>query len=90
MDRRAMKDVVDGITYDTEQATMLAHDKEMDGRSVFLYKTQDNKYFVVFQTIWQNERDLLLPLDMDAAVCYFKVMTERQVFFNEAFPGMEW
>jgi len=70
-----MKEVIGGIKYDTEKAEIIAddcywdgHNWERNGRNTFLYKTQNGRYFVVRQTLWQGERDQLEPLTIDEAI----------------------
>lgn len=88
-----MKKVIGGIRYDTEKATIIAHDCywdghnwERDGTNTFLYKTAKNRYFVVYQTLWQGQRDTLKPLTVDEAVYHYEQLPEKEVPYEEAFP----
>lgn len=91
-----MKEVIGGIKYDTEKAEIIAddcywdgHNWERNGRNTFLYKTQNGRYFVVRQTLWQGERDQLEPLILDEAIMLYEQLPEKYVEFEEAFPGVE-
>lgn len=61
-----MKQVIDGLLYDTETATLIADDRfwdghnwERHGRNTSLYKTKKGAYFLEHTTFWQGERDHL-------------------------------
>jgi len=91
-----MKQVISGIKYDTEKAVIIAddcywdgHNWERNGRNTFLYKTQNGRYFVVRQTLWQGERDQLEPLTIDEAIMLYGQLPEKYIEFEEAFPGVE-
>jgi len=95
MQPRKMIQVIGGKRYNTETATLLAHDAywdghnfERSGRNTFLYRTPKGAYFVVRQTCWQGERDSLEPLDRDEAVGLFEQLPEHDVSWEEAFPGV--
>ncbi|NMB01407.1 MAG: hypothetical protein GX971_07830 [Firmicutes bacterium] len=88
--------VIDGIRYDTEKAEIIAddcywdgHNWERNGRNTFLYKTQNGRYFVVKQTLWQGEIDRLEPLTVDEAIILYEQLHEKYVEFEDAFPGVE-
>jgi len=92
-----MTRVVDGLRYDTETATLLAHDSYWDGsnmerhgRNTYLYRTPRGRYFAVYLTQWQGERDALEPLTVDEAVeLYEGPLCEHVVEWAEAFPERE-
>ena len=91
-----MRKVIGGIRYDTEKATIIAHDcywdghnYERNGRNTFLYKTKNGRYFVVKQTLWQGEIDRLEPLTIEEAIALYEQLPEKSLDFEEAFPGVE-
>ena len=91
-----MREVIDGIRYDTEKAEIIAddcywdgHNYERNGRNTFLYKTKNGRYFVVKQTLWQGEIDRLEPLTIEEAIALYEQLPEKSMEFEEAFPGVE-
>lgn len=93
---KKMCKVLDGKRYDTEAAEIIADDCYWDGsnferrgRNTFLYKTPNNGYFAVHQTMWQGEIDRLEPLTVDEAQALWETLPEQNVDFEEAFPGIE-
>lgn len=91
-----MKAVINGVRYDTEKAQIIAHDCYWDGhnmdrrgRNTYLYKTPKGRYFATYLTLWQGERDILEPLTKDEAIYLYEQLPEKEVEFEEAFPGVE-
>ena len=92
-----MQRIIDGIRYDTEKATLIAHDRYWDGhnferhgRNTYLYRTPNGRYFVHKMTLWQGERDTIEPVDADEARrLYERVLPEHEVEYEEAFPDVE-
>ena len=91
-----MREVINGVRYDTEKAVIIAddcywdgHNYERNGRNTFLYRTQNGRYFVVRQTLWQGERDQLEPLTLEEAIALYEQLPEKSMEFEEAFPGVE-
>jgi len=88
--------VVDGVKYDTEKATIIAHDcywdghnMERNGRNTYLYKTPKGRYFATYLSLWQGEIDRLEPLTVDEAVALYERLPEKEVEFEEAFPTVD-
>lgn len=89
--------IIDRVRYDVKKATLIAHDAfwdghnfERSGRNEFLYLTPAGRYFTVKLTCWQGERDHLEPVDQDDAIgLYEGSLTEHEVPYGEAFPGVE-
>lgn len=96
MDRVQMRRVVDGKRYDTETATLIAHDvywdghnHERHGRNAWLYRTKRGAYFVVSGTFWQGERDSLdVVSEAEARELYEGALSEHEVSYEAAFPGV--
>ncbi len=91
-----MREVINGIRYDTEKAELIADDCYWDGnnferhgRNTFLYKTPRGRYFAVRQTLWQGERDYLEPMTPEDARDLFESLPEKHMEFEDAFPGFE-
>jgi hypothetical protein len=96
MKPKAMAKVIGGKRYNTETATLIAHDAfwdghnfERHGRNTFLYRTAKGAYFALHMTQWQGEFDSIEPLDRDEAVELFEGLQEHEVSWSEAFPGIE-
>jgi len=94
MEPGKMKAVIGGVRYDTEKAQIIAHDcywdghnMERNGRNTYLYKTPNGRYFAVHLTLWQGERDRIEPLTKDEAIYLYERLPEKEVEFEEAFPG---
>lgn len=92
---RMMNVVIGGKRYRTETATLLAHDAYWDGhnwerhgRNTFLFRTPKGSYFAQRQTCWQGEIDRLEPLTQEEAIRLFEELPEKEVDFEEAFPGV--
>ena len=88
------KGVVNGLRYDVETATLLAHNNywngnnwEQNGRNTFLYRTPNGRYFVVELTQWQGERDQLIPVPKDEATGLWEMLPEHVVEYENAFGG---
>lgn len=92
-----MTRIIDRKRYSTQTATLIAsdcywdgHNWERRGRNTFLYRTPKGAYFVVRLTQWQGERDTLEPITQDTAINLFEhELTEHEVKYSEAFPGVE-
>lgn len=89
--------IVDRKRYSVKTATLLASDCywdgnnwERQGRNQWLYRTPGGAYFTVYRTCWQGERDSLDPVTQDEAIDLFEgALTEHEVTYAEAFPGVE-
>jgi hypothetical protein len=83
--------------YNVKTATLIASDAYWDGnnwerrgRNEFLYRTPNGGYFTVNLTQWQGERDTLIPVTQEEAIDLFEgSLTEHEVTYAEAFPGVE-
>ena len=82
--------------YSTKTAEMIAsdcywdgHNWERQGRNTFLYRTPKGNYFTVRLTCWQDERNTLIPIDLDEAIELFENnLTEHEVSYEKAFPNV--
>jgi hypothetical protein len=89
--------IVDRTRYSVATATLIAgddywdgHNFERRGRNTFLYRTPNGAYFTVTLSQWQGESDKLTPIDLDAALSLYEdSLTEHEVSYAEAFPGVE-
>jgi hypothetical protein len=88
--------VIGGKRYNTETATELAsdsywdgHNWERHGRNQWLMRAPKGSYFVVYGTCWQGERDRVEPLTQGEAITLFETLPEKEVDFEQAFPGVE-
>lgn len=91
-----MRQVIDGNTYDTASAHLLADDtfkvnkhRYTCGRATYLYRTQDGAYFAHHATIWHGERDRIELLSPPAAIALYKQLNDEEaVGFESAFPNI--
>jgi hypothetical protein len=92
-----MTQVIDGLRYDTEKATLIAHDCYHDGRNFerhgrnrYLYRTPNGRFFIQHLTMWQGERDRLEAISEEDAVLFYEgSLTEHMLEWDEAFPSRE-
>ena len=88
--------IVNRRRYSVKSATLIAHDAywdghnfERQGRNTFLYRTPKGSYFTVNLTQWQGEQDSLEPIaEEDAIEMYENGLSEHEVPYEEAFPGV--
>ena len=87
-----MEQIVDGLRYDTETATKVAHDRYFDGsnwerhgRNTYLYKTPNGRFFLHHTTLWQGERDRIEPVGLEEAKQYYEDLPEHEMSYAEAF-----
>lgn len=92
-----MERIVGGKKYSVKTATLIASDEYWDGhnyehggRNQFLYRTPNGAYFTVNLTQWQGERDTLEPIDQEEAIALYEgPLTEHEVEYDKAFPGVK-
>jgi hypothetical protein len=83
--------------YSTKTATLIAsdaywdgHNFERHGRNIFLYRTPNGAYFTVALTQWQGEQDRLETVTLEEAIVLYEgALTEHEVSYAEAFPGVK-
>lgn len=87
-----MKQIINGMVYDTEAAQLIADNKYWDGsnwdrrgRSNSLFKTKKGNFFILFETRWQGERDAITPMTQLQAEGWFEKLPEVKVEFPAAF-----
>ncbi len=87
-----MKRVINGMVYNTETATLVAHDRYWDGsnwerhgRNTRLYKTAKGNFFLHHTTLWQGEIDRIEPLFADEAKAHYEQLPEQEMEYEEAF-----
>ena len=96
MHPKDMTRIVEQKKYSTKTATLIASDEywdghnwERSGRNTFLYRTPNGAYFTVHLTMWQGERDSLEPVTQEEAISLYETsLTEHEVKYSEAFPGV--
>jgi len=87
--------VIDRRKYDTDTATCLADDEFSDGtnrlsygRCSTLYRTPAGRYFAHHETIWQGERDNIVPLTPEEAEQLYVELPNKSVSYETAFPDV--
>lgn len=83
--------------YSVETATLIAgddywdgHNFERSGRNKFLYSTPNGAYFTVTLSQWQGEGSSLDPVTLEEAIALYEgSLSEHEVSYAEAFPGVE-
>lgn len=91
-----MTRIVNRTRYSVSTATLITSDEywdghnwERSGRNTFLYRTPNGRYFTVTLSQWQGESNDLTPVTQDEAIeLYEGRLTEHQVDYDEAFPGV--
>jgi hypothetical protein len=89
--------IIDRVRYDVRKAELVAgddywdgHNWERSGRNTWLYKTPKGRYFTVTLTQWQGERDTLRPVTVDDAIALYEgALSEHELSYAEAFPGVK-
>ena len=89
-----MKQIINGVRYDTEKAELVADDKYWDGhnwdrkgRNKSLYKTKKGNFFIFNESRWQGEFNEIESISKDEAKSYYEDLIERKVEWEEAFEG---
>ena len=87
-----MQQIVNGLKYDTETATKVAHDRyfdgsnwDRDGRNTYLYRTKAGRFFLLHTSRWEGERDHIEPVSPDEARQYYEDLPEHDMPYAEAF-----
>ena len=89
-----MEKEINGTIYNTEQATLIAHDHYFDGHNwdrngvnQYLYRTDSNEFFIHRISLWAGEpHDDIFPIDRDGAIGkYHTELSEHEVSVDEAF-----
>ncbi|MBI3242328.1 MAG: hypothetical protein HYZ49_08555 [Chloroflexi bacterium] len=83
--------------YSVKTATLIAgddywdgHNFERHGRNTFLYRTPNGAYFTVTLSQWQGEGSSLDPVTLEEAIALYEGnLSEHEVNYAEAFPGVE-
>lgn len=92
--RAKIQQIVDGKSYNTETATLIASNEYWDGSNwerggtnCHLYRTPRGRYFLGYSTCWQGERDHIEPIDIEEAKRMYEQLGEQELDFEDAFPG---
>jgi len=80
-----MKQVINGKTYNTKTANLVASNNYWDGRNIYLYKTNKGNFFLHHTTRWQGERDRIEAITKTEAKSWFKNLLEAGMEYEEAF-----
>ncbi len=59
------------------------------GRHTFLFRTPTGNYFAQHQSSFPGERTQLMSLDQSNSMTLYEKLPNKEVIFEEAFPGME-
>ena len=91
-----MEAIIGRVRYRVQGSTLLAHDAYWDGhnyerhgRNTYLYRTPRGRYFAVYLTLWQGERDRIEALSVDEATALYEQLPVKEVPWEEAFPTLE-
>lgn len=91
-----MKQAFNGTIYDTETATLLAHDlPDFLGRTRCLYRTPEGSYFRYQVTVSPRcsgvvrRAPKITPLTASQAVEEYNLLEERELDVTEAFPDTD-
>ncbi len=88
-----MAAVIDGRVYDTDAATLIAHDGywqgqnlERPGRTTYLFRMPDGTYFLEQRTAWHIEEDHIEPLTSLEALQLYEELPVREAPFSPGVP----
>lgn len=88
-----MEALIGGVRYRVRGSQVLAHDHYWDGRNwdrggrnTFLFRSPKGRYFAVYLTRWQGERDRIEALTPEMALDLYERLPEKEVPPEEAFP----
>lgn len=90
-------EVIDGLLYDTDTATLLADDNYWDGHNfehhgtnTYLFRGPGGRYFKQIRSQWEGADDGALETLTDAeAQALYEGLREKRVLFQEAFPNVQ-
>lgn len=87
-----MRQTIDGKLYDTETATRVAgnqrcseHDLWRKGCNTFLYKTQEDNFFVLYEIPWLRKKDRIEPLGVKTAIILYERLPKQEKTWKEVF-----
>lgn len=87
-----MKQVINKKMYNTETAEEVASDKYWDGhnwdrrgRNKTLYKTKKGRFFMFYETRWQEELDNIEAISPGEAMVLYEELPEHEMSYEEAF-----
>ena len=83
---------IDGWFYDTDTATLIAHNSYWDGsswfrsgRNSYLYKSPEGNFFLYHTTMWEGERDYIQPVDLQLAKYCYQVLPIKEMDYKTSF-----
>ena len=81
-----MRKVVNGVLCDTDQSTLIAHDRVFDGRewmkrleNKFLYQTPTGEYFLYIKKYSPPKKDSIILLSEKGAYNWYYTLPEKVV-----------
>ena len=87
-----IQQIVNGKSYDTETASLVASDEYWDGhnwerhgRNTHLYKTKKGAFFIAISTMWQGELDHIQPITLEEAKEQYEQLQEHILSYGETF-----
>ena len=90
-----MEATINRVRYRVASSALLAHDRYWDGhnferhgRNTFLYRSPTGRYFAVHLTMWQGERNRIVPLSEEDAYNLYERLPEKELPVEEAFPNV--
>lgn len=92
--RSSITQIINGIRYNTETATLIASDEYWDGSNherggtnCHLYRSKKGRYFLGHSTQWQGGHQFIETIsEIDAKKTYEK-LKEQNHNYEDAFPG---
>lgn len=87
-----MKQIIDGVRYDTEKSVEIAnncywdgHSWDRSGRETRLYKTPNGRFFACYRTRWEGEQDRIAALTSDEAKKLYEQLSKSILEFEDVF-----
>ena len=86
-----MQQIIEGIRYNTDNATLIADDHYWDGQNMdrhgrnrYLYRSPKGRYFLHLTTRWQGEEDHITPLTPDDAKTHYEQLGSTHLTYEQA------
>lgn len=81
---RRLKQMVDGVCYDTGKSKAICHTEEHSGWKMELFADEEGRYFAAHYTDWENTRDYITPCPESVAAQWVLSVknSENNQFFD--------
>jgi hypothetical protein len=77
-----MREIIDGVLYNTDDANLIAYDHKYDR---YLYKSQQGVFFLHHTTLFEEERERIEPIPDWQARQWYDKMDDHEMEWHDAF-----